>query len=74
MTFFQLLVYSCITFNDMYGMMMQKTCTWAPRDYYAHKERCESDGRAQIGNPIFSDVADDRHVEAMKCVQFSAIL
>jgi hypothetical protein len=74
MMFFQLLVYSCVTFNDLGGMMMQKTCNWSQRDYYAHKERCELDGAAEIGKPIFSDVADYRHVEAMKCIQLSAIL
>jgi hypothetical protein len=73
MTFFQLMVYSCVTLNSpMYGELISKTCDWRARDFYVHQEICDSAGRREIGQPIFSDMDEDRKVEASRCIQLSA--
>jgi len=68
MTVFSLLVYSCVTINSWPGGdLMSKTCKWSQEGaLYASHEACLRASPA-LGEPIFSDVADGRKVEAIKC-------
>jgi hypothetical protein len=68
MTVFQFFLYSCVTLNaPISGELLQKTCNWSQgSDLYATHEACLRDS-PPLNSPIFSDVADGRKVEAIKC-------
>lgn len=68
MTVFSLLVYSCVTINaPLSGELLQKTCNWSQRGgLFATRDGCLQ-ASPPLGSPIFSDVADGRVVEAIKC-------
>lgn len=68
MIVFSLLVYSCTTLNaPISGELLQKTCSWNPRGgLFATHEACLR-ASPPLNSPIFSDVADGRLVEAIKC-------
>jgi hypothetical protein len=68
MSVFQLFIYSCITtIAPMSGELLSKTCDWSQRGaLYASHDACLRASPA-LGSPIFSDVADGRVVEAIKC-------
>ena len=68
MTIFQLALYSCVTSYSM-GGDMNMTCNWRPDNFYTTAAVCESDGKAQIGKPVFSDIAEDRKVSDYRCGQ-----
>lgn len=74
MTVFSLLVYSCVTITaPLSGELMQKTCNWSPRGgLYATHEACLRASPA-LGSPIFSDVADGRTVENIRCAEQTVI-
>jgi hypothetical protein len=67
-TVFQLFIYSCVTINaPISGELLQKTCQWGQRGgLYATHEACLRESPS-LNSPIFSDVADGRKVEAIKC-------
>jgi hypothetical protein len=71
---FSLLIYSCVTVNfPLSGDLMQRTCRWeGGGTLYASHERCLRASPA-LGFPIFSDVADGRKVEAIKCAEQSVV-
>ncbi len=68
MTVFSLLVYSCITINaPLTGELMQKTCNWnGGQALYMTEDLCKAAAPA-IGSPVFSDVADGRKIEGIRC-------
>lgn len=68
MTVFSLAVYSCLTVNfPLSGDLMQKTCIWQTQGgLYATKDACLR-ASPPLGSPIFSDVADGRRVDAVRC-------
>jgi hypothetical protein len=67
MNVFALLVYSCATaVHPVTGDLIAKTCRWDARDLYASQEAC-SRAMPPIGQPVFTDVMDDRKVEKTKC-------
>jgi hypothetical protein len=66
MTIFQLALYSCVTTHSMVGDMSM-TCNWRPSNLYTTVEVCESDGKTQIGKPVFSDIAEDRKISDYRC-------
>ncbi len=68
MILFQLAVYSCVTFTNLSGDLISKTCRWDDRGFYASEYRCRSDGDAEIGKPIFSDMYEQRNVERSHCI------
>ena len=74
MSVFSLFVYSCVTFNaPISGELLQKTCSWSGRGtLYATHEACLRESPL-LGSPIFSDVADGRKVEAIKCEEHGVI-
>ena len=74
MTVFSLLIYSCVTFNaPLSGELLQKTCSWGQRGaLYASRDACLRASPA-LGSPIFSDVADGRKVEDIKCSEQGVI-
>jgi hypothetical protein len=71
MAVFVLAFYSCVTFNDFGGDLASKTCHWSGGTMYSTTEKCNNAGMAAIGNPIFSDIAEDRKVEKYSCTPIS---
>ena len=69
MTIFQLLVYSCVSVNGLDGELMTKMCRWDQGKLYKTEAHCDEAGAARFMERMFSDVADDRHVEKHKCVK-----
>lgn len=68
MTIFQLFVYSCLTLNYFDGALLSKTCRWQSwGDPFVDSAKCERAGKDQLGHPIFSDVAEDRHIQKARC-------
>ena len=68
MTVFSLLVYSCVTINaPISGELLQKTCSWGQRGgLFATRDACLR-ASPPLHSPIFSDIADGRQVESIKC-------
>lgn len=66
--FFSLAVFSCVTFTNLSGDLVSKTCRWDDRGFYANEHRCRADGDAEIGRPIFGDVYEHRTVERYRCL------
>ena len=68
LTIFSLFVYSCVTINaPMTGELLQKTCNWRQvGELYATRDACLN-ASPPLNSPIFSDIADGRVVEAIKC-------
>jgi hypothetical protein len=68
MTVFSLFLYSCVTISaPMTGELLEKTCNWRQSGgLYETRDACLRASPA-LGSPIFSDIADGRTVEAIKC-------
>jgi hypothetical protein len=66
MTIFQLAVYSCVRFGNPFTDESAVTCNWTPHGLFASEEKCNA-AAPKIGSPIFSDIADDRKVENVRC-------
>lgn len=71
MTIFGLLLYSCVSSNGIDGELLSRTCRWDNQyPHYSTYEKCAAAGLKAIGTPVFSDTAEDRHVEKHKCISF----
>ena len=68
MTVFQLFVYSCVTLNGWDGELISKMCRWDARDLHQTETKCAVAGANELGHPVYSDIAEDRRVEKMRCL------
>lgn len=73
MAVFEMLTYSCVIVNGFAGELMSKTCRWDGGVYYVQQSKCAEKGAALIGNPVFSDMAENRKIENFRCSPISVI-
>jgi hypothetical protein len=70
---FQLAVYSCVSLMGFDGLLLSKVCRWDLRALYATEALCSAAGDAEIGKPIWSDIAENRTIEQSRCGAVSVL-
>lgn len=67
MTIFQMAVFSCVRLMaPMSDDVLSMSCSWQSQGFFASEQSCLAHA-PKIGTPIFSDVADNRKVEKVRC-------
>lgn len=69
---FQLLIYSCVTLNNLDGTLASKTCRWDQRSLYDTNAACAVAGRGYVGHPVF-ETDEWRLIEQTRCVALSVL-